>query len=123
MLKRGDRLRPERRENKLDISANREGLLRFLVTFPTPSRPPRSAEEGASMSINRVQATAYSVRSCRRSRFQRRLTRGVDMTSHVKNWLAVVVHLLYPLDLGHRKRRSQSDATVDPAEIRGLGPT
>jgi hypothetical protein len=51
------------------------------------------------------------------------LSFAVDMTSAVKRWLAVVFHLLYPLDLGHRKRRSQYDATVDPAAIRGLGTT
>jgi hypothetical protein len=48
---------------------------------------------------------------------------GVDMTSAVKRWFAVVFHLLYPVSLRHRKRRSQSEATVDPADIRGLGPT
>jgi hypothetical protein len=48
---------------------------------------------------------------------------GVDMTSNVKSWVAGVVHLLDPLDLGHRKRRSPSDATGDPADLRGLGPT
>jgi hypothetical protein len=31
MLKRGDRLSPERREKKLDISANIEGLLLFRL--------------------------------------------------------------------------------------------
>jgi hypothetical protein len=33
MRKRGDRLSPERREKKLDISANIEGLLLFLRLF------------------------------------------------------------------------------------------
>jgi hypothetical protein len=31
MLNRGDRLSPERREKKLDLSANREGLLLLSV--------------------------------------------------------------------------------------------
>jgi hypothetical protein len=52
-----------------------------------------------------------------------RLRPSVDMTSAVKSWLAVVFHLLSPVDLHHRKRRSQYEATVDPADIRGLSTT
>jgi hypothetical protein len=59
----------------------------------------------------------------RRARFQRRLTASVAMISHVKSWSQLVQVMTMLLSLVPRKRRSQSDPTVDPAAIRGLAPT
>jgi hypothetical protein len=44
------------------------GVSSFLVTFPTSSIPPGYAEEGASISINRLQPTPSSVRCAPASR-------------------------------------------------------
>jgi len=45
------------------------------------------------------------------------------MTSNVKSWSQLFQVIMILLSSVHRKRRSQSDPTVDPAAIRGLGPT
>ena len=58
-----------------------------------------------------------------RSRFQPRLTPGVDMTSNVKSGQQTFLGLHVFLPCVHQKSRSQQYATVDPADIRGLGTT
>ena len=45
------------------------------------------------------------------------------MTSNVKRWLPIFLHVLPPIDSVHRKSRSQEETTVEPAAIRGLAPT
>jgi hypothetical protein len=64
MLKRRDRLSPKRRERRLDITGYIEGLLleSGWAFFPAPAVPLGYAEGEASIIINRVQATAYSLR-------------------------------------------------------------
>jgi hypothetical protein len=58
-----------------------------------------------------------------RFRFRQRLRRSVDMTSDVKGWEPLFsVCLIFALIIS-RKSRSQEDATVDHAAIRGLGTT
>jgi hypothetical protein len=51
----------------------------------------------------------------------------IDMTSSVKgfvNILSTFSSWCFSLgDFGHRKRRSQSETTVDHADLRGLGTT
>jgi hypothetical protein len=59
----------------------------------------------------------------RRSRFRRRLMPGVAMTSNVKSGLQLFYVCMIFLSSVHRKSRSQSDPTVDPAAIRGLATT
>jgi hypothetical protein len=58
-----------------------------------------------------------------RSRFRQQLKAGVDMTSDVKGCQPIFLGLHDVFPLVHRKRRSQQYATVDPADIRGLGTT
>ena len=46
------------------------------------------------------------------------------MTSDVKGWeLLFYVLMILPVHVMHRKSRSQSDTTVDHADIRGLATT
>jgi hypothetical protein len=54
----------------------------------------------------------HQVRRAAGARYERTLFAvtwmpGVDMTSDVKSGLLIFFHLLYPVDLRHRKRRSQ----------------
>jgi hypothetical protein len=56
------------------------------------------------------------------TRYPARLMPAVDMTAAVKSWLALWSDLFSPVYICHRRRRSQSETTVDPADIRGLVP-
>jgi hypothetical protein len=71
ILKRRDRLSPKRRERRLDITGYIEGLLLSLGCFPSASIPPWYAEEGASISINRLQRTRYRAPLSRGVRHQK----------------------------------------------------
>jgi hypothetical protein len=57
------------------------------------------------------------------TRWSARLMPGVAITSDVKSWAPIFFHVLPPVVRRHRKRRSQSETTVDPAAIRGLATT
>jgi hypothetical protein len=54
---------------------------------------------------------------------QARLTPSVDMTSDVKGWEQLFSLCLLFFSFGYRQSWSQSDTTVEHADIRGLAPT
>jgi hypothetical protein len=58
-----------------------------------------------------------------RSRFRQQVSASVAMTSNVKSGPQFFYVCMIFLSSVHRKSRSQSDPTVDPAAIRGLATT
>jgi hypothetical protein len=78
------------------------------VTLPKGSISLGYAEGEASIIINRLQATAYSLRvAALHFSFQPRLKQSVDMTSDVKSRQQLFLGLQDVFVYGHRKSRSQ----------------
>jgi hypothetical protein len=85
--------------------------LRLDTRLPSASIPRWYAEEGASISINRLQGDGKQRPLVPRSRCLPRLKRSVDMTSDVKGWeqLFYVCILIFPFCLSEEAEPVRHD--------------